>query len=52
MLPADFAPKTYDELIAPMKDHVLASGVVVGLGQIDPSAPPATPAPAAPAKPN
>ncbi len=48
MLPADFAPKTYDELIAPMKDHVLASGVVVGLGQVDPSAPPPAPSPTAP----
>src|SRR5215471_16479428 len=32
-LPADFAPKTYDELIAPLKDHVVASGEVIGLGQ-------------------
>jgi Raf kinase inhibitor-like YbhB/YbcL family protein len=42
MLPADFAPKTYEELIAPLKDHVVASGEVVGLGQVDPSAPPRT----------
>jgi len=32
---------TYDALAAAMKDHVLASGEVIGLGQIDPSAPPA-----------
>ncbi len=53
MLPADFAPKNYDELIAPMKGHVVASGEVVGLGQADPSAPPPPPrpAPAAPATP-
>jgi para-nitrobenzyl esterase len=53
MLPADFAAKNYDELIAAIKDHVIASGSVVGLGQVDPSAPPrpqpATPPPAAPA---
>jgi len=47
-LPADFAPKNYDELIAPLKDHVLASGEVVGLGQVDPSAPPPPPRPAPP----
>lgn len=39
MLPADFAPKNYAELIEALKDHVLASGEVVGLGQIDPDAP-------------
>lgn len=33
MLPADFAPKTYAELIEPLKGHVLASGSVMGLGQ-------------------
>jgi para-nitrobenzyl esterase len=44
-LPADFAPKNYDELIAPLKDHVLASGSVVGLGQADPAAPPPAPRP-------
>lgn len=42
-LPADFAPKNYDELIAPLKGHVLASGDVVGLGQADPNAPPPAP---------
>ena len=47
MLPADFAPKTYDELIAPMKGHVVASGDVIGLGQADPNAPPPPPRPAA-----
>lgn len=51
VLPADFAPKTYDELIAPLKGHVVASGSVMGLGQADPSAPPPTPRPAAPATP-
>jgi aldose sugar dehydrogenase len=43
MLPADFKPASYDELIAPMKDHVVASGSVIGLGQADPSAPPPAP---------
>lgn len=33
ILPADFAPKTYAELIEPLKGHVLASGSVMGLGQ-------------------
>lgn len=51
-LPADFAPKSYDELVAPLKDHVVASGEVIGLGQVDPSAPPPPPRPAAPAKTN
>jgi para-nitrobenzyl esterase len=32
---------TYDALLAAMKDHVLASGEVIGLGQVDPNAPPA-----------
>lgn len=50
-LPADFAPKNYDELIAPLKDHVVASGEVIGLGEVDPSAPPPPPRPAAPATP-
>ena len=45
MLPADFAPKNYDELTAPLKDHVVASGEVTGLGQVDPSAPPPAPRP-------
>lgn len=48
-LPADFAPKTYAELIEPLKDHVVASGEVIGLGQVDPAAPPPAPRPAAPA---
>jgi para-nitrobenzyl esterase len=38
MLPAS-AGESYDALIAAMKGHVLASGEVVGLGQVDPSAP-------------
>ena len=33
LLPADFAPKSYAELIEPLKGHVLASGSVMGLGQ-------------------
>lgn len=44
-LPADFAPANYNDLIAPLKDHVVASGDVVGLGQVDPSAPPPAPRP-------
>jgi len=42
-LPADFAPANYNDLIAPLKDHVVAAGEVVGLGQVDPSAPPRPP---------
>jgi Raf kinase inhibitor-like YbhB/YbcL family protein len=45
VLPTDFAPKSYDELVAPLKDHVVAAGEVVGLGQADPSAPPPAPRP-------
>jgi para-nitrobenzyl esterase len=37
-IPADPA-LTYEALTAAMKDHVLASGEVIGLGQVDPSAP-------------
>jgi para-nitrobenzyl esterase len=33
-------PLTYEALTAAMKDHVLASGEVIGLGQVDPNAPP------------
>lgn len=33
MLPMDFAPKSYAELIEPLKGHVIAAGDVVGLGQ-------------------
>lgn len=54
VLPSDFAPKTYAELIEPLKGHVLASGSVMGLGQADPSAPPPAPRatpPVAPAPP-
>ncbi len=40
------ASASYDVLIATMKDHVLASGEVVGLGQKDPMSPPPTPKPA------
>ena len=45
-LPADFAPKNYAELIEPLKDHVVAAGEVLGLGQVDPAAPPPAPRPA------
>jgi len=45
VLPADFAPKTYAELVAPLEGHVVASGSVIGLGQVDPSAAPAAPRP-------
>ena len=45
------ATKTYDEILVAMKDHVLASGETIGLGQVDPSAPPPAPRPAAPAAP-
>ena len=53
-LALDGATATYDQLTAAMKDHVLASGEVIGLGQVDPNAPPAPArgggaAPAAPA---
>jgi para-nitrobenzyl esterase len=41
-IPADPAI-TYDALAAAMKDHVLASGEVIGLGQADPNAPPPAP---------
>ena len=34
------AGATIDALTAAMKDHVLASGEIIGLGQVDPSAPP------------
>ena len=34
----DDARATYDALVAAMKDHVLASGEVIGLGQVAPSA--------------
>jgi para-nitrobenzyl esterase len=34
------AGATFDSLTAAMKDHVLASGQIIGLGQADPSAPP------------
>jgi len=37
-LPAD-AGATLDSLTAAMKDHVLASGELIGLGQVDPNAP-------------
>jgi para-nitrobenzyl esterase len=33
------AGATIDSLTAAMKDHVLASGEIIGLGQVDPSAP-------------
>jgi para-nitrobenzyl esterase len=39
MLAAD-AGATIESLTGAMKDHVLASGELIGLGQVDPSAPP------------
>jgi para-nitrobenzyl esterase len=39
---------TYDGLVTQMRDHILASGEVVGMGQADPNAPPPANAPAAP----
>src|SRR5262249_32573004 len=33
------AGATFDALTAAMKDHVLASGQIIGLGQVDPGAP-------------
>jgi para-nitrobenzyl esterase len=40
---------SYDGLTGAMRDHILASGEVVGLAEIDPTAPPRPAAPAAPA---
>jgi hypothetical protein len=34
---------TYDELTGAMKGHILASGEVVGMGSVDPTAPPPAP---------
>lgn len=45
------AGATIDALTAAMKDHILASGEVIGLGQVDPSAPPPAPRGAPPAAP-
>jgi para-nitrobenzyl esterase len=45
----DPANASYDVLIAALKGHVLASGQVIGLGQVDPAAPPPRPAAPAPA---
>lgn len=39
-IPTD-TPLTYEALTAAMKDHVLASGETIGLGQVDPNAAPA-----------
>ena len=36
---------TYDELTAAMRGHILASGEVVGMGSVDPTAPPPAPRP-------
>lgn len=51
VLAADFAPKSYADLIEPLKGHVLASGSVMGLGQADPAAPPPPPRATPPAAP-
>lgn len=37
------AGATFDSLTAAMKDHVLASGQLIGLGSVDPNAPPPAP---------
>ena len=42
---------TYDGLTGAMKDHILASGEVVGMGSVDPNAPPPTPRPPVPTTP-
>jgi para-nitrobenzyl esterase len=39
----------YDGLTGQMKGHILADGEVVGMGSVDPTAPPPPPRPAAPA---
>ncbi len=39
----------YDGLTGQMKGHILADGEVVGMGSVDPNAPPPPPRPAAPA---
>ena len=49
-LPADPA-LTYEAMTAAMKDHVLASGEIIGLGQVDPNAPPPPARAGAPAAP-
>jgi para-nitrobenzyl esterase len=43
-IPADPA-MTYDQLTGAMKDHILASGEVVGMGSVDPTAAPPAPRP-------
>jgi para-nitrobenzyl esterase len=37
------AALSYDELTGAMKDHILASGEIVGMGSVDPTAPPPAP---------
>jgi para-nitrobenzyl esterase len=44
-IPVD-AAATYVSLTAAMKDHILASGEVIGLGSVDPTAPAMPPRPA------
>jgi para-nitrobenzyl esterase len=41
----------YDGLVNQMKGHILADGEVVGMGSVDPTAPPPPPRPAAPPAP-
>ena len=48
-IPVD-ASATYVSLTSAMKDHILASGEVVGMGSVDPNAPPPAPRPAVPAQ--
>jgi para-nitrobenzyl esterase len=44
----DAAGSSFDALTAAIDGHVLASGEVIGLGSVDPTAPPPPPRPAAP----
>jgi len=48
-IPVD-ANSTYVSLTSAMNGHILASGEVVGMGSVDPNAPPPPPRPAAPAQ--
>ena len=42
-IPVDTSAATYVALTDAMKDHILASGEVVGMGSVDPTAPPPAP---------
>ena len=49
IIPVD-ANSTYVSLTSAMNGHILADGEVVGMGSVDPNAPPPPPRPAAPAQ--